>query len=71
MNDMVGPMYIEDEPNYSGDKPFSKLLGNIIDKEVRQIVSSAYSNTEDILRKNADKLSTVTKNLNMFKYIIN
>lgn len=56
---MVGPMYIEDEPNYSGDKPFSKLLGNVIDMEVRQIVSTAYSNTEDILRKNADKLSTV------------
>lgn len=63
MNDKVGPMYIEDEPNYSGDKPFSKLLGNIIDTEVRQIVSSAYSNTEDILRNNADKLSTVIKNL--------
>lgn len=61
MNDKIGPMYIEDEPNYSGDKPFSKLLGNVIDKEVRQIVASAYSNTEDILRNNADKLSTVIK----------
>lgn len=61
MNERIGPMYVPDEAeqNYSGDKPYSKALGNIIDQEVNKVVSDAYKKTEAILIENRDKLTKV------------
>ncbi|KAJ6640139.1 Paraplegin [Pseudolycoriella hygida] len=58
MNERIGPMYVPDEAeqNYSGEKPFSKALGNIIDEEARKVISDAYSKTEATLIENRDKL---------------
>lgn len=61
MNTRIGPMYVPDEEEYSytGDKPYSKGLGNIIDEEVRNVVQTAYSRTEALLRDNQAKLIKV------------
>lgn len=69
MNERIGPMYVPDESeqNYSGEKPFSKALGNIIDEEVKKVVSIAYAKTEAILIENQDKLIKVMVEL-LFYY---
>ncbi|XP_055910268.1 paraplegin [Eupeodes corollae] len=60
MNDIIGPMYVtdadENDNGPSGDKPFSKALDNLIDREARKLVSAAYENTEKVLKTNRDKL---------------
>ncbi|XP_055843812.1 paraplegin [Episyrphus balteatus] len=60
MNDVIGPMYITDsdetDSGPSGDKPFSKALDNLIDREARKLVTAAYENTEKVLQTNKDKL---------------
>lgn len=63
MNERIGPMYVPDEAeqNYSGEKPFSKSLGNIIDEEAKKVVADAYQRTEAILIANRDKLIKVTE----------
>lgn len=62
MNQRIGPMYVPDEAEYSytGDKPYSKALGNIIDDEVRNMVQTAYAKTEALLRDNQAKLVKVS-----------
>lgn len=62
MNDKIGPMYIADEKDHEMggfEKPFSKLLGNIIDYEARSLITLAYEKTEKILNDNQDKLIKV------------
>lgn len=61
MNTRIGPMYVPDEAEYSytGDKPYSKALGNVIDEEVRNVVQKAYEKTEAILRNNQENLVKV------------
>lgn len=65
MNDVIGPMYITDNEeteggNMRGDKPFSKALEAIIDKEVRELISKAYTESRQILIENKDKLEKVS-----------
>lgn len=62
MNERIGPMYVPDEQedNYTGEKPFSTVLGNIVDIESRQLVQAAYLKTEEVLKTNRDKLIKVT-----------
>lgn len=58
MNEKIGPMYIQEE-NEEGqqmEKPYSKMLGNIVDQEVRNLVAKAYLETEKIIEANKDKL---------------
>lgn len=60
MNDVIGPMYVTDSDENDGgpsaDKPFSKALDNLIDREARKLVTAAYENTEKVLQTNKDKL---------------
>lgn len=62
MNEIIGPMYVPDEPeqSYTGDKPYSKALGNIIDEEARRMVQDAYKKSEQILKDNSGKLKSVS-----------
>lgn len=65
MNDKIGPMYIQEE-NEEGmqiEKPYSKLLGNIVDEEVRHLVGKAWEATEKILAANQEKLVTMAEAL--------
>lgn len=65
MNEAIGPMYIQ-EDNEEGqqiEKPYSKLLGNIVDREVRKMVSQAYAATEKILEENKDMLIKLSEAL--------
>lgn len=64
MNERIGPMYVPDEAqqSYTGDKPYSKALGNIIDDEVRKMVGRAYAKTEQILLDNRALLTKVSIN---------
>lgn len=75
MNERIGPMYVPDESeqNYSGEKPFSKALGNIIDEEAKKVVSIAYAKTEAILIENRDKLIkvSVVVQLVLFENVLN
>lgn len=61
MNERIGPMYVPDEQeeNYSGEKPYSKVLGNIVDIESRKMVQMAYLKAEEVLKTNRDKLIKV------------
>lgn len=65
MNERIGPMYVPDEAeqNYSGEKPFSKSLGNIIDEEAMKVVANAYHRSEAILIANRDKLIKLAESL--------
>lgn len=61
MSSKLGPVYVPDESEteMAFDKPFSKALGDIIDKEARQLVTEAYERTERVLRENKEKLTKV------------
>ncbi|XP_055682914.1 paraplegin [Lutzomyia longipalpis] len=65
MNDKIGPMCIpeNEEDSMATEKPYSRMLGNIIDVEVRNLVASAYSKTEEILRENRDLLTKLAETL--------
>lgn len=61
MNERIGPMYVPDEAeeNYTGEKPYSHVLGSIVDIESRRLVQSTYLKAEEVLRTNRDKLIKV------------
>lgn len=61
MNERIGPMYVpdENEENYTGEKPYSHVLGNIVDIESRKLVQTTYLMAEETLRTNRDKLIKV------------
>lgn len=68
MNDNIGLLSFPDDDqnqSYSGDKPYSKHLQNLIDLEARKLVNSAYDMTEKILRDNLDKLEKVRIFINL------
>ncbi|KAJ0183648.1 hypothetical protein K1T71_000071 [Dendrolimus kikuchii] len=46
-----------------GKSPFSKTLKNLIDLEARKLIANAYYRTEEILRKNQDKLRSLSEEL--------
>jgi cell division protease FtsH len=47
----------------SQERDYSEEIANKIDKEVREIVESAYSKAKDILTKNKSKLKKIARNL--------
>lgn len=61
MNERIGPMYVPDEQeeNYTGEKPYSHVLGSIVDIESRKLVQSTYLKAEEVLKTNRDKLIKV------------
>uniref|UniRef100_A0A034WSE7 Paraplegin n=1 Tax=Bactrocera dorsalis TaxID=27457 RepID=A0A034WSE7_BACDO len=64
MNTNLGPIYITDaEESGSYNHPFSENLHRIIDKEAQNLVSSAYQKTEELLKKNLDKLEKIAEAL--------
>lgn len=65
MSDEIGLIYIHPDADktYTGEKPFSNHLGNLIDIEARRIVSEAYARTEKVLRENQDKLKILAEAL--------
>lgn len=64
MNETIGPVYISDgEEVGTYAKPYSKSLEGIIDKEARKIITTAYERTEDLLKKNRDKLEKLAEAL--------
>ncbi|XP_058834608.1 paraplegin [Topomyia yanbarensis] len=65
MNGTVGPISFteESEDNPYAAKPYSKQLGDVIDREARQMITEAYEQTEQILRENVEKLRTLAEAL--------
>lgn len=65
MNRAIGPLAFseENDQNPYMEKPYSKALGNVIDREARRMITEAYERTEQILRENAEKLSTLAEAL--------
>uniref|UniRef100_A0A915JM85 AAA+ ATPase domain-containing protein n=1 Tax=Romanomermis culicivorax TaxID=13658 RepID=A0A915JM85_ROMCU len=66
MSPAVGPLSFARPPGeeeYAFDKPFSKSLGNLIDKEASALVMTAYRRAEQILKANRDKLDLLAKSL--------
>ncbi|EDS39805.1 paraplegin [Culex quinquefasciatus] len=65
MNRAIGPLAFseENDQNPYMEKPYSKALGNVIDREARRMITEAYEKTERILRENAEKLSTLAEAL--------
>lgn len=63
MNDNIGLLSFPDDndQSYTGEKPYSKYLQNLIDLEVRKLINNTYDMTEKILRDNMDKLEKVSK----------
>ena len=59
MNKEVGTLSYYDstgEQEYSFGKPYSEKTSELIDKEVRKMIDSAYEEAKEILRMNRDKL---------------
>ncbi|XP_055378679.1 paraplegin [Condylostylus longicornis] len=65
MNDTIGPVYINDNPEGSmaTEKPYSKALENLIDIEARKLITAAYQKAENILIQNKDKLEKLAEAL--------
>lgn len=65
MNSAIGPVSFseESESNPYAQKPFSKHLGNVIDKEARLMITDAYEQTERLLQQNVEKLRTLAEAL--------
>ncbi|XP_041987157.1 paraplegin [Aricia agestis] len=49
--------------NERGRSPFSNALKNLIDMEAKKLIAEAYYKTEDVLRKNQDKLKLLAEEL--------
>ncbi|VDK58851.1 unnamed protein product [Cylicostephanus goldi] len=58
MSKVVGPLSFPPNDELK-IKPFSKKFAHVMDQEASSLVAQAYYATEDLLRKNADKLETV------------
>lgn len=77
MSDVIGPMYVTDNEEVEGggmrgDKPFSRALEAVIDKEVRDLVAKAYNETRQTLIDNKDKLEKVcVLNLKSYFFVNN
>lgn len=65
MNDNVGLLYIPEDSDktYTGEKPYSKNLGDLIDLEARKLVTEAYEKTEQLLKDNKDILAKLAEAL--------
>lgn len=65
MNEKIGPMYIQEDNQEGGgsEKPYSRMLGNIVDHEVRIMVSRAYEATEKLLLDNKELLIKLSEAL--------
>lgn len=65
MNDTIGLIHIPDdaEKTYTGEKPYSNHLGNLIDIEARHLVAEAYAKTEKVLQDNKEKLKHLAETL--------
>lgn len=66
MSETVGLLSFPEETKDSGKSPYSKTLKNLIDLEVRGLVSRAYYTTEKLLRDNNDKLIKVKRTVSPF-----
>ncbi|GAB0089037.1 paraplegin [Sergentomyia squamirostris] len=65
MNEKIGPMCIpeNEEDSMATEKPYSRMLGDIIDVEVRNLVAGAYQKTEQILTENRELLAKLAEAL--------
>ncbi|QXK91613.1 ATP-dependent zinc metalloprotease FtsH [Neoehrlichia mikurensis] len=63
MSDKVGPLYHSEEKN----EIISNDLANLIDNEVKLIVSSALERAKNIINEHLDALHTIAKNLLEFE----
>jgi len=70
MSEALGPVTIGRKEHeiflgrdISQERDYSEEIANKIDKEVREIVESAYSKAKDILTKNKSKLKKIARNL--------
>ncbi len=65
MNDKIGNIsFYDSKPNdYSFIKPYSESTAEMIDKEVKKIVDSAYARTKKLLLQKRDQLEILAKEL--------
>ncbi|XP_060535488.1 paraplegin [Cylas formicarius] len=64
MNTNVGLVsFPESETKELGRRPYSKKFANLIDFEVRRLVSQAYHRTEEVLKTQKDKLELLAETL--------
>ncbi|WP_432709598.1 ATP-dependent zinc metalloprotease FtsH [Pedobacter sp.] len=64
MNDVVGNVSFHDPQNeYNFSKPYSEKTAEIIDQEVRKIISDAYERTKTLLTVNREGLEKLAKKL--------
>lgn len=65
MNEKIGNIsfYDSKQSEYSFTKPYSEETAKTIDKEVRELIASAYKRTKDLLSDKQDQLEIVAKEL--------
>ncbi|KAJ8969497.1 hypothetical protein NQ314_001722 [Rhamnusium bicolor] len=64
MNNTIGLIsFPEEETKELGKRPYSKMLTSLIDIEVRNLVTTAYKHTEQVLLKHKDKLVELSETL--------
>ena len=65
MNDKIGNVSFYDpkQSEYSFGKPYSEATAEIIDQEVKRIITSAYERTKDLLMHHKDDLEVLAKEL--------
>ena len=64
MSPTVGLISFDEEVTSTRNKkPYSKKMANVMDAEVRKIITSAYKATEKLLTDNADKLALLAEAL--------
>lgn len=63
MNKTVGLLSFDEgvsDEKQSGRRPYSKKLTALMDDEANKLITKAYLRTEEVLRKNKDKLTLVS-----------
>ena len=63
MNPVLGPISFSEPDEGSIDKPFSERTGELIDIEVRKLVSRAMERTTALLKERSKELATVAEML--------
>ena len=63
MNDKIGPISLRDENGEYPLEMFGHDIGDKIGKEVKQLIDTAYSDAQRILKKHYDKLEAIAETL--------
>lgn len=63
MSDIVGPIYLKDREGQLEYQIFGEDMEDVVGREVKKLIDTAYANAQEILRQNMDTLHAIAAEL--------